>query len=46
MLNFEFYFFYPKIVLKFAPTKSNKNEINDLQYMLYDVEKSAEIAIA
>lgn len=30
----------------FVPSKSKKNEINDLQYVLYDVEKSAEITIA
>ena len=46
MLIFKFYFFYPKLVLKFASSKNNKNEINDLQYVSYDVEKSAEITIA
>lgn len=30
----------------FAATKKQQNEINDLQYVSYDVEKSAEITIA
>jgi hypothetical protein len=42
MLIFWFYFFYPKIVQKFASTKKYKNEFNDLQYVSYDVEASAE----
>ena len=42
MLKFDYLFFYPKIVQRFAKLKSRKNEINNVQYVSYDVENSAE----
>lgn len=47
MLNLQNYFFLFKNSSEVCPNKkSNKNEIYGLQYVLYDVENSAEISIA
>ena len=40
MLNFQFSFGQLKNCSDVCLVKRNKNEINDLQYVLYDVEKS------